>query len=84
MASSRPVIATTSDAMREYVQDGVTGVLVPRANALALRHAIEQLLDDDALRVSLTRNAVAAVERTFNQATMWASIAPRLHDLLRD
>jgi glycosyltransferase involved in cell wall biosynthesis len=84
MASSRPVITTASDAMRDYVEDGVTGVLVPRADADALRRAIERLLQDDALCASLATNALAAVERTFNQATMWASIAPRLHDLLGD
>jgi glycosyltransferase involved in cell wall biosynthesis len=84
MASSRPVIATDSDAMREYVRDGDTGLLVPRGDAAALRRAIERLLDDDALRATLARNALAAVQSTFNQQAMWASIAPRLHELLRD
>jgi len=82
MASSKPVITTISDAMREYVTDGVNGVLVPRGNAAALRLAIERLLDDDSLRLSLSRNGLAAVEDKFNQAAMWASIASGLHGLL--
>jgi len=82
MASSRPVITTASDAIREYVQDGVTGVLVPRGDVHALRGAIERLRGDAALCRSLITNALATVELRFNQATMWASIAPRLHGLL--
>jgi glycosyltransferase involved in cell wall biosynthesis len=82
MASSKPVITTGSDAMRDYVTDGVNGVLVPRGDADALRAAIERLLGDDMLRATLASNARAAVEQKFNQAAMWASIAPRLHALL--
>jgi hypothetical protein len=82
MASSKPVITTISDAMRDYVTDGVNGVLVPRGDADALRLAIERLLGDDLLRATLANNALTAVKQRFNQATMWASIAPRLQALL--
>jgi glycosyltransferase involved in cell wall biosynthesis len=83
MAACRPVITTASAAMREYVEDAVTGLLVPRGDVAALRGAIERLRGDDALCASLVSNALAAVELRFNQATMWARIASRLHDLLR-
>jgi glycosyltransferase involved in cell wall biosynthesis len=84
MAASRPVIATSSEAMREYVHDGVTGLLVPRGDARALREAIVRLREDAELRARLAASALAAVQRTFNQASMWATIAPRLHELLRE
>jgi len=39
-------------------------------------------MDDEALRASLAANARAAVEKRFNQAAMWATIAGRLHAAL--
>jgi glycosyltransferase involved in cell wall biosynthesis len=82
MASSKPVITTASDAMRDYVTDSVNGILVPLGDAGALRLAIERLLNDDVLRASLASNARTAVEQRFNQAAMWARIAERLHAVL--
>jgi glycosyltransferase involved in cell wall biosynthesis len=84
MASSKPIITTASDAMRDYVTDGVNGVLVPQGDADALRLAIERLRNDDVLRASLAGNARAAVEQRFNQAAMWAGIAEGLHAVLAD
>jgi glycosyltransferase involved in cell wall biosynthesis len=82
MACSKPVITTSSQAMRDYVEDGVNGVLVPRGDAAALRGEIQRLLADEQLRATLAGNGRAAVERTFNQAAMWATVAERMHRLL--
>jgi glycosyltransferase involved in cell wall biosynthesis len=45
-ACGTPVIATTASAFPEVVQDGVTGLLVPPADARALAEAIRMLLAD--------------------------------------
>ncbi len=82
MAASKPVITTASEAMGEYVKDGVNGLLVPRGDARALRSAIERLACDDALRRSLAAHGRELVGREFTQAVMWGRIAPRMRSLL--
>lgn len=50
MGVGLPVIATRSGAFPETVEDGTTGLLVPRGAARELAAAFERLLGDDALR----------------------------------
>lgn len=45
-ACGTPVIATSAGALREIVEDGVTGITVPPGDAAALANAIEALLAD--------------------------------------
>jgi glycosyltransferase involved in cell wall biosynthesis len=47
-ACGTPVVATTAGALGEIVEDGVTGLLVPPADAGALARAIRILLEDPA------------------------------------
>lgn len=51
MAAGVPVVATRAGGNPEIVEDGVTGLLVPPADAGALASAICRLLDDRALAV---------------------------------
>jgi glycosyltransferase involved in cell wall biosynthesis len=46
MACGTSVIATTAGSFPEVIEDGVTGLLVPPADAKALADAIERLLGD--------------------------------------
>jgi glycosyltransferase involved in cell wall biosynthesis len=50
MAYGRPVVATSVGGLDEAVEDGVTGILVPPRDPVALRAAIERLLGDSELR----------------------------------
>lgn len=50
-----PTIATACVGTRDYIEDGVTGRLVPPGDAAALRSAIVQLMADPALRAGLGR-----------------------------
>jgi len=50
MACGVPVVATTAGALPEVVEDGVTGLLVPPADAAALADAIAHLMSDATLR----------------------------------
>ena len=49
MAAAVPVVATRVGGTPELVQEGVTGLLVPPANATELGSAIARLLDDPQL-----------------------------------
>ena len=46
MALGKPCVVTDTPAMRYYVEDGVTGVLVPRSDPAAFRQAVDALLAD--------------------------------------
>ncbi|MGY6634923.1 MAG: glycosyltransferase family 4 protein [Alkalilacustris sp.] len=54
-----PVIATDSPAVRDYVHEGETGLLVPRGSAEAMAAAIRKLADDAAGREVLSQSALA-------------------------
>jgi glycosyltransferase involved in cell wall biosynthesis len=53
----RPVVATRISGLLEYVEDGVTGLLVPPADVEQLAEAIIRLLSDDTLRRQMGENA---------------------------
>jgi mannosyltransferase len=63
MASGVPVVATMSEGAREIIKDGVTGRLVPIADADALARVIEELLGDPGERQRLSVNAFNEVHR---------------------
>jgi glycosyltransferase involved in cell wall biosynthesis len=60
MAQTTPLVATDVGGMRDAVEDGVTGLLVPPRNPAALAAALGRLVEDEALRGRL---AAAAAER---------------------
>lgn len=53
----KPVVVTRVGSLPEYVEDGVTGLLVPPADVEQLANAIVRLLSDDALRYQMGENA---------------------------
>jgi len=53
MACGLPVVSTTVGAIREAVEDGVTGLIVPPRDVPALGAALARLRDDTALRARL-------------------------------
>jgi glycosyltransferase involved in cell wall biosynthesis len=60
MASGTPVVATRSGGIPEFVEDGVTGVLVPPGDDGALADALDRVLGDEALRYRLAEAARAS------------------------
>lgn len=75
MAMARATIVTSTEAMRDYLEDGVNGVGVPVGDADALASAMTSLFDDAASCHRLGQRARAAVETRFNARAMWGSIA---------
>ncbi len=53
----KPVVSTTVGALPEYVQDEITGLLVPPADETRLAEAIIRILSDDDLRHKMGKNA---------------------------
>jgi glycosyltransferase involved in cell wall biosynthesis len=66
MAHGRPVIATAVGGLVDAVQDGVTGLLVPPRDPIALRAAIDRLLADAELRRRLGAAAREAARARFS------------------
>ena len=86
MAHGRPVVASAVGGLLDAVEDGVTGLLVPPRDPVALRAALERLLADRALRDRLGRAARAracerfswdAATRSTIEAYRTASTPPR-------
>jgi glycosyltransferase involved in cell wall biosynthesis len=79
MAYGRAVVATDVGGLRDAIEDGVNGLLVPSRDVTALRDAVERLLDDAQLRAQL---GVAAREKAFSEWST-AVAAERLVDIYR-
>ena len=71
LAMSRGVTVVASDlpAIREVIEHGVSGMLVPN-DAGVIRATLERLLEDHALRRSLALAARRNVEQRFTEAAM--------------
>ncbi len=73
MANGRPVVASAGGGLPEIVEDGVTGLLVPPGDPVALRTAIVRLLDEPARREEMGARGHERVTR-FSTET----VLPRL------
>jgi len=78
MAAGLPVVATHIAGNEELVQDGVNGHLVPRDDVDALRAALEELIQDHALRASMGAASRALVEANY----AWERTADAYLDLI--
>lgn len=67
MSCGKPVVGTSVGGIPEYVPDGVCGILVPPAESTELARAIITLLEDDALRVEMGRNARERALRLYDR-----------------
>jgi glycosyltransferase involved in cell wall biosynthesis len=65
-ACGRAIITTNVPGCKDAIIPGVTGLLVPPKNAHALAEAIEFLIKNDALRISMGNKARQFAEKQFN------------------
>lgn len=82
MACGVPVVASDLVGLREIVQHGETGLLVPVDNAEATAAAILSLLDDDMLRGRIVSQALNFVRREGDYAAQMAKVAACYAELL--
>jgi glycosyltransferase involved in cell wall biosynthesis len=66
MALGTPCISTDVTGIPEVLQEGITGLMVPQHDPLALANAIAHLLGDANLRVRLAGNARRLIEEEFD------------------
>ena len=77
------IITTTAGAIGEYFTHGKDAMLVSPGDIAALRAAINDLLDDAALRATLGQNARLLYDSAFTMRQMTQSIADIYRDCLR-
>ena len=65
MARGRPVVGFSVGGIPDWLEDGVTGLLVPEADTSALAAAVHRLLRDEPLRVKLGEAAVQRVRERY-------------------
>ncbi len=83
MAASRPVVATDVGGVRDALSDGVTGLLVPPADAGALAAALERVLEDPAAAEAMGRAGRARAEQRFSAGPVVAGLVSLYGELAR-
>ncbi|HQQ88252.1 MAG TPA: glycosyltransferase family 4 protein [Smithellaceae bacterium] len=66
MAAGMPVVGTRIEGLSEVVEDGVSGVLVPAGNSVALSEAILNLLQDPEKAKMYSKNGRRRADRLFS------------------
>jgi glycosyltransferase involved in cell wall biosynthesis len=79
-ACGLPIVATDIRGCRQVVDDGSTGLLVPRAEVAPLAEAMRRLLVDTELRTQFGKAGRAKAEREFDER----DVLRRLMDAYRD
>lgn len=70
MACGVPVLSTPVGSIEEIIQHGVTGILVPPKDPVALARAIQELIETPALRDTLRLNALRFARQHFSLGLM--------------
>jgi glycosyltransferase involved in cell wall biosynthesis len=78
MACALPCVGTRTNAVPEIVDDGETGLLVPRGDVRALHAALRQVIDDRDRARRMGERGRAKVQERFT----WTSVAHRLERVL--
>jgi glycosyltransferase involved in cell wall biosynthesis len=81
MAMGVPVVGTQVIGSKDAVEDGVTGLLVPHADAPALANAVLRILGDPELSRRLRSTAAERVRRDFSREQSTAHIEALYRDL---
>ncbi len=81
-ASGRPVVTTDIPGPRDFVQDGVTGILVPPDDPEALARALESLLHDPDRRGRMGAAGRQRVLERFTQQEVNRQTIAIYHELL--
>ncbi|MCP9236941.1 glycosyltransferase family 4 protein [Lewinella sp. JB7] len=81
MASGLPIVSTRTVGVIDCLRDGENALLVEPGGLDALTTATRRLLDDEALRLDLTRTAYAEVREKYSWPVVAEQIASIYHDL---
>jgi len=67
LSVGKPVIATDVGIVKECIEDGVNGLIVPPRDVSLMANAIKTLLNDKELRKKLSKNACSSVDEKFTE-----------------
>lgn len=81
MAMGKAIVVTATAGMRELIDDGVNGLLVPPGSAAAMRESIQLLLDNPKKREALAKNARETAMARFSLEAYAAELAAQLSEL---
>ena len=79
MLVGRPVVASDVGGLREVVEHGVTGLMIPSGDPGALAAALDSLLEDEAVRQRMGERG-----RLRAQQFEVAAVAPRIVEVFED
>ena len=77
-----PVVASRVGGVHESIEDGVTGLLVPKRDPDALANALIEILGNDERREAMGKASRARIERSFRLETMVESVAKTYEEAL--
>ena len=80
MSAGRPAVCSDLPVVREYVVDGVTGILVPPGDIRAMVNALESLL----LEPGLCETMGQAARARYEAAHTFSAFARRTYDFLTE
>jgi hypothetical protein len=75
MSMGRATLTTDSPAIREYVTDGVDGMLVPPREPSHMAQLMKEALADSERRQALGKAAAQTVREHFSLTNLWGSIS---------
>jgi glycosyltransferase involved in cell wall biosynthesis len=81
-AASRPVVTTSATGASDSICDGLTGLVVPVGDAVALADALMKLLSDRELAQRMGRAGRERMIREFRHETIWEALAALYSKLL--
>lgn len=79
MSSGRPVVMTDNPGIADYIEHGVTGLLVPPGDVDAFAAAVGELLSDPARCAEMGAAAAVRARREFTSTVMAANLAALVH-----
>ena len=82
MASGRPVVMTANPGIDDYIEHGVTGLLVPPGDVDAFTDALVSLLADPQRAREMGRAGRAAVEERWTSDHMAGHLAAVVRDVV--
>lgn len=83
-ASGTPVVATAVGGMREIIEEGTTGLLVPYGAAEELAEALRIVLDAPELRHKMSHHARQDAEAQYHEAVYKERIVSVTNELIRN
>ncbi|THU34094.1 glycosyltransferase family 4 protein [Niastella caeni] len=78
-----PSIVTDINGCNEIIEDGKNGLIIPAKKVPELKHAMEKLLTNSALYLTLQSNARKMIVDRYEQKYLWELLLKEYHDQLK-